>query len=186
MSSLHYSAVHDSLFSAIVAGCSAAAVLAVVGIGIAWYKWHRNTKAAADVEYPAYGVTGPNKEASPTGDRRLAHSAQMYHYQHQKQQILAMETERNGSLSEADSEEENEEGDYTVYECPGPAPEQYDLGCENPSSLANYLWASGKDCVATPLTLGKIGEMEVRNPLFLDDPTPATQAPTNSNSAATK
>jgi len=27
--------------------------------------------------------------------------------------------ERNGSVSEAESEEENEEGDYTVYECPG-------------------------------------------------------------------
>jgi hypothetical protein len=72
----------------------------------------RNAKAAADVEYPAYGVTGPNQEASaaaaaaavsPTphsggstsplsaGDRRLAQSAQMYHYQHQKQQIIAME-----------------------------------------------------------------------------------------------
>lgn len=24
-----------------------------------------------------------------------------------------------GSLSEAESDEENEEGDYTVYECPG-------------------------------------------------------------------
>jgi hypothetical protein len=52
---------------------------------------HKNAKAAADVEYPAYGVTGPNKEISPTGDRRLAQSAQMYHYQHQKQQIIAME-----------------------------------------------------------------------------------------------
>jgi hypothetical protein len=51
----------------------------------------KNAKAAADVEYPAYGVTGPNKEVSPTGDRRLAQSAQMYHYQHQKQQIIAME-----------------------------------------------------------------------------------------------
>jgi hypothetical protein len=51
----------------------------------------KNTKAAADVEYPAYGITGPNKEISPTGDRRLAQSAQMYHYQHQKQQIIAME-----------------------------------------------------------------------------------------------
>ncbi|KAG8233564.1 hypothetical protein J437_LFUL013218 [Ladona fulva] len=79
-------------------------------------KLQRNAKAAADVEYPAYGVTGPNQEASavaaaaaaaavppptgPTGgstspiaagDRRLAQSAQMYHYQHQKQQIIAME-----------------------------------------------------------------------------------------------
>jgi len=52
----------------------------------------KNNKAAADIEYPAYGITGPNKEMSPTGDRRLAQSAQMYHYQHQKQQIIAMET----------------------------------------------------------------------------------------------
>ncbi|KAJ1523671.1 hypothetical protein ONE63_001511 [Megalurothrips usitatus] len=109
---------------------------------------HRNAKAAADVEYPAYGVTGPNKDISPTGDRRLAQSAQMYHYQHQKQQILAMENRaaggRRGSMSEAESEDENEEGDYTVYECPGLAPTQ---------------------------------EMEVKNPLFQDDPTPATPAP---------
>ena len=49
------------------------------------------SKAAADVEYPAYGVTGPNKDVSPSGDQRLAQSAQMYHFQHQKQQIIAME-----------------------------------------------------------------------------------------------
>lgn len=48
-------------------------------------------KNASDVEYPAYGITGPNKDVSPSGDRRLAQSAQMYHYQHQKQQIIAME-----------------------------------------------------------------------------------------------
>lgn len=51
----------------------------------------RGAKAAADIEYPAYGVTGPNKEVSPSGDQRLAQSAQMYHFQHQKQQIIAME-----------------------------------------------------------------------------------------------
>lgn len=49
----------------------------------------KRAKAAADVDYPAYGVTGPTKDTS--GDRKLAHSAQMYHYQHQKQQIIAME-----------------------------------------------------------------------------------------------
>nr|CAI5867719.1 unnamed protein product [Callosobruchus analis] len=48
--------------------------------------------------------------------------------------------DRHGSVSEAESDEENEEGDYTVYECPGLAP---------------------------------TGEMEVKNPLFQDDPTPA-------------
>lgn len=86
----------------------------------------KKAKAAADVEYPAYGVTGPNKDISPSVDRRLAQSAQMYHYQHQKQQIIAMENnatgDRNGSLSDVESDEENEEGDYTVYECPGLAP----------------------------------------------------------------
>ncbi|XP_053631749.2 neural proliferation differentiation and control protein 1-like [Cherax quadricarinatus] len=67
----------------------------------------------------------------------------MYHYQHQKQQMIALEKpsggERHGSTSDVDSEEEGEENEYTVYECPGLAP---------------------------------TGEMEVKNPLFDDDPTP--------------
>lgn len=49
----------------------------------------KRAKAAADVDYPAYGVTGPTVDSS--GDRKLAQSAHMYHYQHQKQQIIAME-----------------------------------------------------------------------------------------------
>lgn len=132
---------------AVVAGISAAATVGLIAFAIGWYNLQKNVKNASDVEYPAYGVTGPNKDVSPTGDRRLAQSAQMYHYQHQKQQIIAMEsraaaTVRHGSMSEAESDEENEEGDYTVYECPGLAP---------------------------------TGEMEVKNPLFQDDPTPASQ-----------
>ncbi|XP_055700860.1 uncharacterized protein LOC129800479 [Phlebotomus papatasi] len=132
---------------ALVAGVSAAITVGLLAVAIGWYTFYKKAKAAADVEYPAYGVTGPNKEVSPSGDRRLAQSAQMYHYQHQKQQIIAMENslngERNGSLSDVNSDDENEEGDYTVYECPGLAP---------------------------------TGEMEVKNPLFFDDPTPATPA----------
>jgi hypothetical protein len=68
----------------------------------------------------------------------------MYHYQHQKQQMIALEkatTERMGSASDLDSEDENDEGDYTVYECPG---------------------------------LASTGEMEVKNPLFQDDPSAPT------------
>ncbi|KAG0723668.1 Neural proliferation differentiation and control protein 1 [Chionoecetes opilio] len=106
---------------------------------------NKSHSAARDAEYPAYGVTGPNKELSPSGDRKLAQSAHMYHYQHQKQQMIALEKssggERHGSTSDVDSEEEGEENEYTVYECPGLAP---------------------------------TGEMEVKNPLFHDDPTPAT------------
>jgi len=92
-------------------------------------------------------VTGPTKErtGSPPGDRKLAQSAQMYHYQHQKQQMLSA-TERSGgdvnnpngcggSDAESEEDEEIEEGDYTVFECPG---------------------------------LATAGDMEVRNPLFKD------------------
>ena len=56
---------------------------------------HKKMKATSEVSYPAYGVTGPagsptGKDDSP-GDRKLAQSAQMYHYQHQKQQMIASE-----------------------------------------------------------------------------------------------
>lgn len=141
----------DIYFVALVAGCSAVAVFGVVAAGYCFYKVQKNARAAADVDYPAYGVTGPNKEgASPTADRKLAQSAQMYHFQHQKQQMIAVEknqANRHTSASDVDTEEEeNEEGDYTVYECPG--------------------MASG-------------GELEVKNPLFQDDrpvlPVPAEE-----------
>ncbi|KAK3592405.1 hypothetical protein CHS0354_017735 [Potamilus streckersoni] len=130
----------DFWFVVIVAGCSVAALIGIIMAGVCWYKLHNSVKAASEVDYPAYGVTGPTKERSLSpGDRKLAQSAQMYHYQHQKQQMLAME-KANGEMkhdaSEDDSEEENEEGDYTVYECPGLAP---------------------------------AGEMEVTNPLFKED-----------------
>ncbi|XP_015365351.1 PREDICTED: uncharacterized protein LOC107162820 [Diuraphis noxia] len=137
----------DCCFPAKAAGVGLAVLVVLLISSIACYRMQKNNKATADIEYPAYGITGPNKDMSPTGDRRLAQSAQMYHYQHQKQQIIAMETNssvkesRCGSVSDPDSDDDNEEGDYTVYECPGLAP---------------------------------AGEMEVKNPLFLDDNTPAS------------
>ncbi|ALC41219.1 Atf-2 [Drosophila busckii] len=137
---------------ALVAGVSAAITVGLLALGVSWF--HNRHKAAADVDYPAYGVTGPNKDVSPSCDRKLAQSAQMYHYQHQKQQIIAMEncqaTDGSCGLSDVESDDDNEEGDYTVYECPGLAP---------------------------------TGEMEVKNPLFLDE-TPATPA-TGAAAAAT-
>lgn len=135
----------DVYFTAVLAGSTAMAVCAVVGAGICWYRLNKSHRAAQDAEYPAYGVTGPNKDLSPSGDRKLAQSAHMYHYQHQKQQMIALDKssggERHGSTSDGDSEEDGDDNEYTVYECPGLAP---------------------------------TGEMEVKNPLFHDDPTPAT------------
>lgn len=63
------------------------------------------------------------------GDKKLAHSAQMFHYQHQKQQIIAME---NRNAEHCNNDEENDsddnENDFTVYECPGLA--EWDSGME--------------------------------------------------------
>ncbi|PWA16014.1 hypothetical protein CCH79_00019358 [Gambusia affinis] len=58
------------------------------------------------------------------GDQKLAHSAQMYHYQHQKQQMLSLQ-QRRDELRPPDtgtSTDEENDGDFTVYECPGLAP----------------------------------------------------------------
>merc|ERR1712080_631238 len=56
-------------------------VFVIVGIGFLFHsRARKNAKAAEDVEYPAYGVTGPGKDVSPnSGDRMLAQNAQLYH-----------------------------------------------------------------------------------------------------------
>lgn len=58
----------------------------------------KRAKAADDAEYPSYGVTGPNSSgggkispSSTMSDRKLAQSAQMFHYQQQRQQMMAQE-----------------------------------------------------------------------------------------------
>ncbi|KAA8578522.1 hypothetical protein FQN60_007314 [Etheostoma spectabile] len=90
------------------------------------------------MDYPAYRLMRAQAFDNLPGDKKLAHSAQMYHYQHQKQQMLSLEKHRDDAKvpdSGASTDEENEDGDFTVYECPGLAP---------------------------------TGEMEVKNPLFDD------------------
>jgi hypothetical protein len=148
-SSIEDGRINDIYFTTIVGVTSGLAVFLIVGAGFVYHRARKNAKAAEDVEYPAYGVTGPaGKETSPTsGDRKLAQNAQLYHYQHQKQQMIAFDSNtgadrRNGAVSDNESED-GEEGDYTVYECPGLAP---------------------------------TGEMEVRNPMFEDDATPKAAA----------
>jgi hypothetical protein len=124
----------DVYFVAIVACISSVAIFSVIGAGYCFYKVQQSNKAAQDVEFPSYGVIGPasrhdnnnGKCSSPPSDRKLAQSAQMYHYHHQKQQMIS--NEKNASIprtangSDVESDEENEDGEYTVYECPGLAP----------------------------------------------------------------
>lgn len=53
-----------------------------------------------------------------SGDKKLAHSAQMFHYQHQKNQIIAMENRNGAELSHTDDQDndsDENENDFTVY-----------------------------------------------------------------------
>lgn len=127
----HVFIVMSSVF--IVAGS-----LALIIAGACWVRLQKGVHLTEKMEYPAYKLMKTEGFDSLSGDKKLAHSAQMYHYQHQKQQMLSLEKHKDKPKvpdSGASSDEENEDGDFTVYECPGLAP---------------------------------TGEMEVKNPLFDD------------------
>ncbi|XP_070690519.1 neural proliferation differentiation and control protein 1 [Pempheris klunzingeri] len=112
--------------------------LALVIAGACWVRLQKGVLLTQKVDYPVYGLMRAQNFDNLPGDKKLAHSAQMYHYQHQKQQMLSLEKHRDEPKvpdSGASTDEENEDGDFTVYECPGLAP---------------------------------TGEMEVKNPLFDD------------------
>ncbi|XP_008302559.1 neural proliferation differentiation and control protein 1-like [Stegastes partitus] len=132
---------NDNIIVIIISLCVVVGTVAVSVATICYIKLQRESRLAEKVDYPAFGgVSAPPPPANGTmmGDKTLAQSAQMYHYQHQKQQMLSMgnhKPEPKGHENEVTSDEEEVGGDFTVYECPGLAP---------------------------------TGEMEVKNPLFDD------------------
>lgn len=132
---------NDTIIVIMVSVCVVAGTVAVILATICFVKVQRESRLAQKVDYPGYGGTGaPAAKASgpSMGDTTLAQSAQMYHYQHQKQQMLSMgkqKPEQKVPDTDVTSDEEEVGGDFTVYECPGLAP---------------------------------TGEMEVKNPLFDD------------------
>jgi len=135
---------NDTLFIVIVGTCCVVGIVGLIAAAVFWYTIQKRAEAAKDADYPSYGVTGPissGSKISPSStmsDRKLAQSAQMFHYQQQRQQMMAQE-KAHLDAKPANSDDSDDEapagGDYTVYECPGLAP---------------------------------TGEMEVRNPLFAE------------------
>ncbi|XP_024150334.1 neural proliferation differentiation and control protein 1 [Oryzias melastigma] len=128
----------DRLFVIISSVFIVAGALVLLVAGACWLRLQKGLRLSQKVDYPAYGLMRAQNFCSFPGDKKLAHNAQMYHYQHQKQQMLSLEKHRDEPKvpdSGASTDEENEDGDFTVYECPGLAP---------------------------------TGEMEVKNPLFDD------------------
>uniref|UniRef100_A0A8B9CNG2 Neural proliferation, differentiation and control 1 n=1 Tax=Anser brachyrhynchus TaxID=132585 RepID=A0A8B9CNG2_9AVES len=92
--------------------CTVAGISALIVAAVCWF-----------LQCPSLPSQLPSLSLQP-GDKTLAQSAQMYHYQHQKQQMLSMEKHKEEPKvpDSASSDEENEDGDFTVYECPGLAP----------------------------------------------------------------
>ncbi|XP_016099839.1 neural proliferation differentiation and control protein 1 isoform X3 [Sinocyclocheilus grahami] len=99
--------------------------VAMVLTGVCWVRMQRDSRLAQKVDYPAFGLIGSSSyDSGKTGDKTLAQSAQMYHFQLQKQQMMSLKQQNDSKIPEsgATSDEENEDGDFTVYECPGLAP----------------------------------------------------------------
>ncbi|XP_053852714.1 neural proliferation differentiation and control protein 1 isoform X3 [Vidua macroura] len=127
---------NDNMVLGLIVVCTVAGISALIVAAICWCsdtlipmplpgRLQKEVRLAQKADYSAQRVASPlpYDKISP-GDKTLAQSAQMYHYQHQKQQMLCLEKHKEEPKlpDSASSDEENEDGDFTVYECPGLAP----------------------------------------------------------------
>ncbi|TRY57691.1 hypothetical protein DNTS_025914 [Danionella cerebrum] len=71
--------------------CVIVGSMALIIATVCWVRLHRESHLAQKVDYPAFQDTAPSRNHASSGDKNLAHSAQMYHYQHQKQQMRSMQ-----------------------------------------------------------------------------------------------
>lgn len=96
----------------IVALCCIAVVVVLVTVGAAiFYTCRKKAKAAADVKYPA---TTRKRIIFPKDKPRVMHSAQIYHYQHQKRKLMAVESS-SVPVTETDSENGSDE-EFTILD----------------------------------------------------------------------
>ncbi|KRY41170.1 Neural proliferation differentiation and control protein 1, partial [Trichinella spiralis] len=120
--------ISDTVFYSTAAVCSVAAVTGLIFAVYSYIRLRKQYKESQFNEFPQLNGNGSKKIHSPNSvaamDSKLASAAQLYHFQHTKQQIISMEhpsCDVKEVISD-DSEVEEDEGDYSVYECPGLAP----------------------------------------------------------------
>lgn len=108
----------------LIVACAVAGGAALAAAALCWYRLQRDIRLTQKADYAApQAPCGPATPGISPGDQRLAHSAEMYHYQHQRQQLRCLERHSEPPKEpDSASDEENEDGDFTVYECPGLAP----------------------------------------------------------------
>ncbi|XP_075295672.1 neural proliferation differentiation and control protein 1 isoform X3 [Opisthocomus hoazin] len=115
----------DDVVLGLIAVCTVAGISALIVAAVCWCRLQKEVRLAQKADYSAERAASPlSYDKISPGDKTLAQSAQMYHYQHQKQQMLSLEKHKEEPKlpDSASSDEENEDGDFTVYECPGLAP----------------------------------------------------------------
>lgn len=125
---------------AIIGACILAALVGMIVAITCWYKLRQDVKTQSEADYPAYA--SDMSSYSKSGDHKLAQSAQLYHYQRQKQKIL--ELERAESERDADEKpisDDDDMGEFSVYECPGLAPTG-ELEVKNPLFDENHMSSS--------------------------------------------
>ncbi|KAJ6652941.1 hypothetical protein lerEdw1_010299, partial [Lerista edwardsae] len=108
---------------ALVVMCTVTGLSGLVVAAICWYRLQREVHLAQKM---AYTNTRGNQyryhQPSAYMDSRLAQSCQVHHYQHQKKLLTNEDRESPKPIEQLSTESETENGDYTVYECPGLAP----------------------------------------------------------------
>jgi len=123
----------NMIFIGIVGVCAVVAMMGTVVAGVAYYKLHKQHIAVqrgqqdySTRERRHISAHGLDKRSSTrTGDAKNAYSAQLHHYQQTKSEIIRIqqaEAQAHDHESDESDAEDNEEPDYSVYECPGLAP----------------------------------------------------------------
>lgn len=82
------------LLTVVVLGVSVLCITSLIVAGVCWYRLYKQRKSTEAVDYKGYGPPAGGTSSvsrSDSGDRKLAQSAQMYHYQHHKQQMMALD-----------------------------------------------------------------------------------------------
>ncbi|GMT34846.1 hypothetical protein PFISCL1PPCAC_26143, partial [Pristionchus fissidentatus] len=125
------------LFLAVGCVMAVGMVAALIG-GLIRYR--KNREEPDDQEYAPYAGTGPRTKKpikGEKGDDTLAYKAQLHHYQQAKQKIICGE-ENAGVAGDSDDEtdEIDDENNFSVYECPGLAPTG-DIEVHNPNFAAD-------------------------------------------------
>ncbi|XP_049638540.1 neural proliferation differentiation and control protein 1 [Suncus etruscus] len=109
----------------LILACSVAGAAVLAVAALCWCRLQRELRLTQKVDYVVpLAPGGPTAPSASPGDQRLARNAEMYHYQHQRQQLRCLQRHKEPPREPgaASSDEENEDGDFTVYECPGLAP----------------------------------------------------------------